>query len=97
MSKWNGVFDRLPKLKSYDLLENIDCPEDETWVIGVLDNENNDVYPLVVAYDGMFDEYGKPAEPLVYGKTIFFYLRNCGMDEGVEVVCWKYLPEKPEI
>ena len=95
--RWIPVSERLPELKTYASREDIIiCPEDYTIVITV--DDKGYVSPAYFSYDGMFlDDYETPAEPMVYGKTLFF--SEC-LDYSSEIINnvthWMPLPQPPE-
>jgi len=94
--RWIPVSERLPELKTYASREDIICPEDYTIVITV--DDKGYVSPAYFSYDGMFlDDYEMPAEPMVYGKTLFF--SEC-LDYSSEIINnvthWMPLPQPPE-
>jgi len=96
--RWIPVSERLPELKTYASREDIIiCPEDYTIVITV--DDKGYVSPAYFSYDGMFlDDYEMPAEPMVYGKTLFF--SEC-LDYSSEIINnvthWMPLPQPPEV
>ena len=96
--RWIPVSERLPELKTYASREDIIiCPEDYTIVITV--DDKGYVSPAYFSYDGMFlDDYETPAEPMVYGKTLFF--SEC-LDYSSEIINnvthWMPLPLPPEV
>ena len=98
LKRWIPVSERLPELKTYASREDIIiCPEDYTIVITV--DDKGYVSPAYFSYDGMFlDDYEAPAEPMVYGKTLFF--SEC-LDYSSEIINnvthWMPLPLPPEV
>ena len=96
MCEWIPVSERLPELKTYQLAENIDSPEDMTIVITI--DDKGYVSPAQFVYEGMFwDDLETPAEPLVYGETLFFAECLSYSNEIIDnITHWMPLPEPPE-